>query len=143
MSNNLSDSAAPSRQRLSMGLPGQIATKPCHACGEQTDPSEFSYYTHRTLKDGSKSRAIRHQWCSSCQQKQRRNVAELKKLHPRPPIGTPCDCCGAPMSSPQLDHTHDGANTFRGWLCSNCNRGIGALGDDAKGVLHALNYLLK
>ena len=47
------------------------------------------------------------------------------------------------MDSPQLDHTHDGSNTFRGWLCSNCNRGIGALGDDVHGVLNALNYLLR
>ena len=46
------------------------------------------------------------------------------------------------MSSPQLDHTHDGANTFRGWLCADCNRGIGALGDDAQGVLAALSYLI-
>ena len=121
---------------------GLTATKNCHACGKNTPVSEFSYYTHRTLKDGSKSRAIRHQWCLSCQRKQRRNVAELKKLHPRPPVNSPCDCCGTPMPSPQLDHTHDGRNQFRGWLCSNCNRGIGALGDSAKGVLAALNYLI-
>ena len=46
------------------------------------------------------------------------------------------------MTSPQLDHTHDGSNTFRGWLCASCNRGIGGLGDDVAGVLNALVYLI-
>ena len=143
MSNRYSNSESSLLAKSLVEVLGAIPTKPCHACGDDTPISEFSYYTHRTLKDGSKSRAIRHQWCQSCQRKQRQNVAALKKTHTRPDRGTPCDCCRRPMESPQLDHTHDGNNTFRGWLCSDCNRGIGALGDDVRGVLNALNYLLK
>lgn len=30
---------------------------------------------------------------------------------------------------------------IRGVLCSNCNRGIGLLGDHIEGITHALNYL--
>jgi hypothetical protein len=30
---------------------------------------------------------------------------------------------------------------IRGLLCSNCNRGLGLLGDDLEGVLRAVEYL--
>jgi Recombination endonuclease VII len=31
--------------------------------------------------------------------------------------------------------------SIRGVLCSNCNRGVGLLGDDIEGVRRALDYL--
>tara|TARA_R100000742_G_C4257386_1_gene75248 strand:+ start:391 stop:546 length:156 start_codon:yes stop_codon:yes gene_type:complete len=30
---------------------------------------------------------------------------------------------------------------YRGWLCSNCNTGIGKLGDNIEGVQKAVDYL--
>ena len=41
-----------------------------------------------------------------------------------------------------VDHCHETGN-FRGWICRNCNQGIGKLGDDVEGLVKALNYLLK
>jgi len=40
----------------------------------------------------------------------------------------------------QIDHLH-GTFTFRGWLCRECNTGIGSLGDNLEGVLQAAVYL--
>jgi hypothetical protein len=62
---------------------------------------------------------------------------------PTRPEPSRCECCGNPPHGKQslhLDHDH-AANTFRGWLCMNCNHGIGKLGDDYDGVLRALRYL--
>jgi hypothetical protein len=39
-----------------------------------------------------------------------------------------------------LDHDHT-TGKFRGWLCSDCNLGIGKLGDTIEGINAALEYL--
>ena len=39
-----------------------------------------------------------------------------------------------------LDHCHD-TETFRGWVCSNCNTGLGAFKDDVEKITKAKNYL--
>ena len=36
-----------------------------------------------------------------------------------------------------------GTNQFRGWICGQCNQGMGKLGDDLDGVLMAAKYLAK
>jgi hypothetical protein len=53
-----------------------------------------------------------------------------------------CECCGRlPASKPlMLDHCHV-SGVFRGWLCVNCNLGIGMLGDSANALRQALNYI--
>jgi len=56
------------------------------------------------------------------------------------PVGAPCECCGKPMSAPNFDHCHK-TNTFRGWLCMECNTSIGKLGDTLEGVMNAVRYL--
>jgi len=42
----------------------------------------------------------------------------------------------------EIDHIH-GTTVFRGWLCRNCNTGIGSLGDNLEGVLRTAIYLEK
>ena len=39
-----------------------------------------------------------------------------------------------------LDHCHE-TNQFRGWICRNCNTGIGNLGDNVEGLENAIRYL--
>lgn len=53
-----------------------------------------------------------------------------------------CECCNKPpgQKSLALDHDHE-TGKFRGWLCGNCNLGIGKLGDNSHGIIRALNYL--
>ena len=36
-----------------------------------------------------------------------------------------------------IDHDHD-TGEFRGWLCNNCNTGLGAMGDTIEGLERAI-----
>ena len=61
-----------------------------------------------------------------------------------------CAICNeefAKDNPPHIDHDHTknkGDNDFiRGLLCGKCNKGIGLLGDDLKGLLRAVEYLQK
>ena len=53
-----------------------------------------------------------------------------------------CECCGGPSGKKELhlDHCHE-TGQFRGWLCSNCNKGTGMLGDNIEGLQNAVRYL--
>ena len=65
---------------------------------------------------------------------------------PTRPIPHRCECCGISdlviKKVLMLDHCHR-TDKFRGWLCDNCNLGIGRLGDDLEGVRKAVAYLEK
>tara|TARA_R100001244_G_C5130380_1_gene125610 strand:+ start:71 stop:694 length:624 start_codon:yes stop_codon:yes gene_type:complete len=89
--------------------------------------------------------------CRECGNKVRQEQREVAKL--APPAPDYCDSCYKsvlPVESEsgrgyqnvklQVDHIH-GTHTFRGWICSNCNSGMGKLGDDLKGLLHCALYL--
>lgn len=52
---------------------------------------------------------------------------------------TQCECCGVETRL-NIDHRHD-TGKIRGVLCTNCNTGIGSLGDTPQGVARALRYL--
>lgn len=59
---------------------------------------------------------------------------------------TKCEICGDDTKLLCYDHCHDidkGIEAFRGVLCSNCNLGIGLLGDKPDNVLKAYKYLQK
>lgn len=55
---------------------------------------------------------------------------------------TKCECCARVVTHRRLhrDHNHT-TGKFRGWLCSQCNVGLGMLGDTRRGLLRALRYL--
>jgi len=61
-----------------------------------------------------------------------------KNAPPKPDL---CKCCHRKKIL-QIDHLH-GTTIFRGWVCRNCNTGIGSLGDTLEGVLRAAIYLEK
>lgn len=50
-----------------------------------------------------------------------------------------CEICGSrrPLV---FDHDHD-TGLFRGWLCKNCNAGLGQFGDTLEGLRAAVAYL--
>ena len=56
-----------------------------------------------------------------------------------PPTPEKCDCCHKNKKL-QLDHIH-GTTKVRGWLCRECNSGMGGLGDTLERVLQAAIYL--
>jgi hypothetical protein len=60
---------------------------------------------------------------------------------PSRPCPERCECCGKQSSRTlHLDHCHK-TGKFRGWLCSECNLGMGLLGDSLDGVDLAVKYL--
>lgn len=66
----------------------------------------------------------------------------LRKHQKTPPLGIPCECCGLDTQLLHWDHCHE-THEHRGWLCNNCNTGIGKLGDTLEGVLKAVDYLAR
>jgi len=55
-----------------------------------------------------------------------------------------CDCCGKHVSETKngfhLDHCYL-TDTFRGYLCLQCNRGIGNMGESIEGLQKGIDYL--
>lgn len=113
-----------------------MSNKICPKCGLSKLESEFRY--RQRSEDNSSLRTYTN--CKSCEHKINTLLIKLKKEnnHNRPIL---CDCCGK-ESKLHLDHCHK-TNSFRGWLCNNCNVGISRLGDNIEGVVQALNYLLE
>lgn len=66
--------------------------------------------------------------------------------YPQPlrPMPDACEICGKTIQDNKkmlaLDHCHV-TNTFRGWLCDFCNKGIGLLVDNLSGLMGAVRYL--
>ena len=77
--------------------------------------------------------------CKFCKRIQTRKRLFLMIEHPRPPEGSPCMCCGR-VRPLHMDHDHE-TQEYRGYLCRQCNHGIGHLGDTLEGVQKAVAYL--
>jgi len=79
--------------------------------------------------------------CASCVSIEASDVRALRRIYGMPLSGVPCDCCGR-TSRLVIDHCHD-TGGFRGYLCQQCNIGLGNLGDNQEGLLRAIRYLSK
>tara|TARA_R110000764_G_scaffold15304_1_gene43526 strand:+ start:645 stop:1163 length:519 start_codon:yes stop_codon:yes gene_type:complete len=77
--------------------------------------------------------------CRECQTEMEAEKREARKN--APPKSEGCDCCHG-KNNLEMDHLH-GTSIFRGWVCRNCNSGIGSLGDTLEGLLQAAVYLEK
>ena len=53
-----------------------------------------------------------------------------------------CEYCNTELEfdKAHVDHSHE-THEFRGWLCNNCNVGLGRLGDNEEGLLKGVEYL--
>ena len=51
-----------------------------------------------------------------------------------------CAICNNPFGLQNIDHCHK-TGKVRGVLCVNCNRGLGAFGDNIQNMEKALEYL--
>lgn len=58
------------------------------------------------------------------------------------PMPEACECCGRERGRIALrfDHDHQ-TGAFRGWLCNQCNTGIGGIGDTVEALERAIAYL--
>ena len=109
--------------------------KCCVECGKMLD-TMTGYVNGASKRTG---RLYLNSACRPCHNHRVGVVAKLKQKHEHPPAGAPCQCCGR-ISKLFLDHTH-GTDAFRGWICRECNSGIGLLGDSAEALRKALAYL--
>ena len=89
--------------------------------------SEVDKYARRQLRN----------ICNDCNNENRKLLLKLNMEQGEPPNN--CQLCGKEKKL-QLDHCHK-TNTFRGWLCNDCNTGIGKLGDDIESLERAIKYL--
>tara|TARA_R100000995_G_C3467418_1_gene116466 strand:- start:277 stop:723 length:447 start_codon:yes stop_codon:yes gene_type:complete len=91
--------------------------------------------------------------CKSCQSGHKKIIYKLRQENAYPDKDYKCPICERDMDeigklgqsrlqSWVLDHCHD-TDTFRGWICGNCNTGIGGLKDSMDRVSNALKYLKK
>ena len=132
----------------------------CSVCKEEKDNREFYWYHDRKKKLNGTGRIRINTNCSSCISRISKEYNKLKreviKTHPIPDYGSPCDLCGKPVYKSredipsgvdgkctwQCDHDHDSVD-FRGWLCKDCNVGLGKLGDTTDALEKALKYAAK
>jgi hypothetical protein len=107
-----------------------VETKICVYCKEEKPLSEFK--SHPGYRDKLDIR------CNCCIKSRRKIVQNLRKTAPPKPEF--CECCGKTGITLVLDHCSV-TNIFRGWICGNCNKGLGMLGDTMDGLLKAVKYL--
>lgn len=119
--------------------PGQTE---CSVCGILKDNSQFSFYINRHTDNGY--RLMTNTNCIDCQKIRSKERSSIKKKFKHliaPEFGTACECCGKPVHRNwQLDHDHE-TGEFRGWLCKQCNTGLGNLGDTLQSLTLAVKYL--
>ena len=96
------------------------SVKECRVCGVDKPRSDFGKHSHS--HDGFDSR------CRECKNREARLRAAYKREHPTPPPGE-CPMCHKYTDSWVLDHAHD-TDEMRGYICGNCNLGLGHFDDD-------------
>lgn len=106
----------------------------CRECGEIKNQINFHV---RGTTDIFNRRHV-FSTCKICKNKQRILILKLIKENPRQSDN--CDCCGKYSEILQCDHNHI-THKFRGWVCVNCNVGLGRFKDDIKKLEQAKEYL--
>tara|TARA_R110002110_G_scaffold382840_1_gene594082 strand:- start:114 stop:638 length:525 start_codon:yes stop_codon:yes gene_type:complete len=94
-------------------------------------------FTTNTLK-GNGAYSLKNK-CRECNA--RLGLERKRSKENAPPKPNRCNCCHKKCKV-QGDHIH-GSFIFRGWLCNDCNIGVGNLGDTLEGVLQGAIYLEK
>ena len=121
----------------------QIEAKVCTKCKNFLPLSDYG------VSSGSNYLRAECRKCASSLKRQRKKL----KLHNYPPINHICPICnrneeecdgegGRKNGSWCLDHDHK-TGKFRGWICHNCNRALGAFKDDPELLIEALLYLIQ
>lgn len=113
----------------------------CKKCGVAQPPENFQHMESGEIK----------RKCKSCQKKHSQTVSRLRKEILEPDADYACPIClqtlqeiakhgQAKLQKWVLDHCHE-TDTFRGWICFNCNSGLGSFSDDIEIAQRAVNYL--
>jgi len=109
----------------------------CKKCGRLRDLSQFRVSKlYKGVELGKYTRSE----CLDCEKKAAEQLKKAKKNAPNKP--NKCECCEKLTSILVLDHDHSNG-LFRGWICRNCNQGIGKIGDTIPALENAIKYLKK
>jgi len=115
----------------------------CSKCFEEK-PLNENYFSRNQSTNTGGNKYFRPE-CKDCSSKERAGCLKAKKMAgnpPRPEPGTACDNCGRIDRRLVFDHCH-ATYAHRGWLCDNCNRSAGMLGDNVASLARMLNYINK
>jgi hypothetical protein len=121
-----------------------IGYRPAGRCVEcLTERAKAKYQAdarHReTIRDRQRFRwavDIDFRQKSAAAKNKARGMPEPVRLRPEA-----CEMCGRIQKKAlHLDHDH-ATGKFRGWLCNQCNTGLGLLGDSITAVERAITYL--
>jgi hypothetical protein len=105
----------------------------CRVCNKLKHEKEFPVHSEI---DKYARRQLRNV-CRGCHSDNRKLLLKLNMEQGKPPNN--CQLCDKEKKL-QLDHCHK-TNKFRGWLCNDCNSGIGKLGDNIESLERAIQYL--
>lgn len=114
-----------------------VPSKTCRTCGITKPLSEFH-----------KCRNNRRNTCAECRRSGKPKYSSAatqlqRKLNIQTPkLGTSCPICGSFGTRLVFDHCHD-TNTFRGFICKNCNSVLGHAGDNINSLVNYISYLIE
>jgi len=109
--------------------------KVCTKCTTNLDFTEYGFNTSGKDPFDKSGYRLRRPECKSCNKKVTTGKTEAMKIAKangqvtKAPEGTACELCKSTDRKIVFDHDHV-TNRFRGWLCDNCNRSIGMIGEE-------------
>jgi protein-arginine kinase activator protein McsA len=118
-----------------------VKTHICSKCGSEHPLTEEFFGRNQSTNTGG-NKYFRPE-CKKCTKKAGQGRSQAYKLADKPScpeLGTPCYNCGRTDKKLVFDHDHETLK-HRGWLCDNCNRSIGMLGDTIESLERAIKYL--
>lgn len=122
---------------------GRLVTqyRTCSKCNQKL-PLTLEYFrkNQSTNTGGDKYFRPECRECTSRANKRKNEALRLAGKPRRPPLGNPCHICGRKDRKLVFDHDHKTLR-HRGWLCDNCNRSLGMLGDTVTHLERAIRYL--
>ena len=114
-----------------------VPHRTCRRCRKTLTEDHF----YRFMRDGKPKLSS---MCKECKRGYWRGYGKAAKGAGTRPDR--CDCCGCDeievlrRGKWALDHDHE-TESFRGWLCKNCNVGIGLFGESIERLQQAIDYL--
>ena len=122
-----------------------VQTQKCSKCRKDKFMAEYAFNTSGT--DGFDKKGLRRlrPECRPCYgeaikgKNKAMQIAKEAGIPSRPAEGLLCKLCSTKQAT-VFDHDHE-TNKFRGFLCGDCNRGLGLLGDKPELILRALIYV--
>jgi len=118
-----------------------VKTHICSKCGSEHPLTEEFFGRNQSTNTGG-NKYFRPE-CKKCTKKAGQGRSQAYKLADKPScpeLGTPCYNCGRTDKKLVFDHDHETLK-HRGWLCDNCNRSMGMLGDTIESLERAIKYL--